>query len=109
MHAMRGRKMFLAHLELGHAPVPTPVDLDAFVAQQLSEPVGMDVDGSSHTVYVANSGGGLPWGRNADGSLWVGWLTGSDYSGGRIERVDLSTGKAERLFDSWIAHGATAV
>ncbi|MBA3865550.1 MAG: hypothetical protein H0X42_04260 [Solirubrobacterales bacterium] len=32
--------------------------LDAFGEGHLSEPVGMDVDGSSHSVYVANSGDG---------------------------------------------------
>ncbi len=48
-------------------------------------------------LYVCNSGG-FSWGRR-DGLLWpIG--TPDDYSGGRIERVDLATGKVERLYDA---------
>lgn len=47
--------------------------------------------------YVCNSGG-FEWRRNRAGQLRpVG--RASDYSGGRIERIDLSTGRVERIYE----------
>ncbi|MCP5366863.1 MAG: SMP-30/gluconolactonase/LRE family protein [Hyphomicrobiales bacterium] len=47
--------------------------------------------------YVCNNGG-FQW-FEKDGALFSG-LQGDDYSGGRIERVDLATGAVEVLYDS---------
>jgi gluconolactonase len=53
--------------------------------------------GPDGAVYVCNNGG-FRWAREADGCLRpVGQA--SDYSGGRIERVDLAQGRVERLYD----------
>jgi len=55
----------------------------------------MGLDGA---VYVCNNGG-FRWHTEADGCHRpVGQA--DDYSGGRIERVNLATGRAERLYDT---------
>jgi len=54
--------------------------------------------GPDGAVYVCNNGG-FRWGTENDGTHRpVGQA--EDYSGGRIERVDLATGHFERLFDT---------
>ena len=53
--------------------------------------------GPDGAVYVCNNGG-FRWHREADGTHRpVGQA--EDYSGGRIERVDLATGRAERVYE----------
>ena len=51
--------------------------------------------GSDGYLYVCNSGG-FAWERR-EGILWP-KADAPDYSGGRIERVDLTTGKVEELY-----------
>ena len=54
--------------------------------------------GPDGAVYVCNNGG-FRWATEADGTHRpIGQA--EDYSGGRIERVDLATGKFERLYES---------
>jgi gluconolactonase len=53
--------------------------------------------GPDGSLYVCNNGG-FEW-TDMNGILLPGHAP-HDYSGGRVERVDLSTGKVERLFDS---------
>lgn len=52
--------------------------------------------GPDGACYIANSGG-FAWHEDANGLRTNG--EPADYRGGRIERVDLDTGKVERLFD----------
>lgn len=67
------------------------------VAQLGGGPNGAAI-GPDGAVYVCNNGG-FRWMREADGCLRpVGQA--QDYSGGRIERVDLSSGKVERLYEA---------
>ncbi len=54
--------------------------------------------GPDGAVYVCNNGG-FHFHTEADGCLRP-ILQARDYSGGRIERVNLATGRFERLFDS---------
>ncbi len=54
--------------------------------------------GPDGAVYVCNNGG-FKWHTEADGTLRP-VAQADDYSGGRIERVNLATGQAERLYDS---------
>ena len=54
--------------------------------------------GPDGAVYVCNNGG-FEWHTEADGTLRP-VLQAKNYSGGRIERVNLATGKAERLLDA---------
>jgi len=54
--------------------------------------------GPDGAVYVCNNGG-FRFGTEADGTYRP-VMQADDYSGGRIERVDLATGRFERLFDS---------
>ncbi len=54
--------------------------------------------GPDGAVYVCNNGG-FRWGTEIDGTHRpIGQA--ADYSGGRIERVDLTTGRFERLYDT---------
>lgn len=53
--------------------------------------------GPDGAVYVTNNGG-FQWHEN--GGLLVPGDRPHDYSGGRIERVDLKTGKVERLYEA---------
>jgi gluconolactonase len=54
--------------------------------------------GPDGAVYVCNNGG-FHWTREADGCHRP-IRQADDYSGGRIERVDLATGRFERLYDT---------
>ncbi len=53
--------------------------------------------GPDGAVYVTNNGG-FEWHEN--GGLLIPGDRPHDYSGGRIERVDLKTGKVERLYEA---------
>ena len=54
--------------------------------------------GPDGAVYVCNNGG-FRWATEVDGTHRpIGQA--ADYSGGRIERVDLNTGRFERLYDT---------
>lgn len=52
--------------------------------------------GPDGAFYICNNGG-FEWGRDAGGMRPIG--KAADYSGGRIERVDPTTGRVERLYD----------
>ena len=58
--------------------------------------------GPDGAVYVCNNGG-FHFHTEADG-CYRPVLQAKDYSGGRIERVDLATGRFERLFDEVDGH-----
>ncbi len=53
--------------------------------------------GPDGALYVCNNGG-FDWSRMGD--LLIPGNAAADYSTGRIERIDLATGKVERLYDS---------
>lgn len=53
--------------------------------------------GPDGALYLCNNGG-FAWTREADGCHRPNGQA-EDYSGGRVERVDLATGRVERLFD----------
>lgn len=54
--------------------------------------------GPDGAIYVCNNGG-FEW-HNVNGLLYPG-RAAADYTTGRIERVDLATGRFERLYDSF--------
>ncbi len=53
--------------------------------------------GPDGALFVCNNGG-LKWHQDADGGRFPHGRP-ADYSGGRIERVDLATGRVERLYE----------
>ncbi|MDH5541104.1 MAG: SMP-30/gluconolactonase/LRE family protein, partial [Rhizobacter sp.] len=67
------------------------------VAQLGGGPNGAAI-GPDGAVYVCNNGG-FKWHTEADGCHRP-IAQADDYSGGRIERVDLNTGRFERLYDT---------
>ncbi len=67
------------------------------VAQLGGGPNGAAI-GPDGAVYVCNNGG-FRWAVGADGFRRP-VAQADDYSGGRIERVDLSTGRFDRLYDT---------
>jgi len=58
--------------------------------------------GPDGAVYVCNNGG-FRWAREASG-LMRPVAQADDYDGGRVERVDLATGRAERILESVAGH-----
>jgi gluconolactonase len=54
--------------------------------------------GPDGAVYVTNNGG-FAWRTGSDGRSVFPGHAASDYQGGRIERVDLATGRFERVYD----------
>jgi len=59
--------------------------------------------GPDGAVYIANNGG-FAWTRNDKGEPVTLAEVPRDYTGGRIERVDLSTGRVDRLYESVDGH-----
>ncbi|MFT7221848.1 MAG: gluconolactonase [Candidatus Azotimanducaceae bacterium] len=58
--------------------------------------------GPDGACYVCNNGGFI-WHKGSDGRVFPGHQP-DDYSGGRIERVDLNTGKSEALYTECDGH-----
>jgi gluconolactonase len=69
----------------------------SIVADVGGGPNGLAV-GPDGALYLCNNGG-FAWKTEADGTLRTNG-TAEHYQGGRIERVDLATGRFERLYDS---------
>jgi gluconolactonase len=64
--------------------------------------------GPDGAIYVCNSGG-FDWSRGADGGFEVrGPLARERGGGGRIERVDLATGRSERIYETAAGHPLSA-
>lgn len=63
-------------------------------------PNGMAI-GPDGALYVCNNGG-FKW-ADIDGMMFPG-NAAADYTTGRIERVDIATGKVERIYDSFDGH-----
>ena len=95
--ALADGSVLLVEIARGTLSRVTPGGRVQVVAKLGGGPNGAAI-GPDGAVYVCNNGG-FKWATEADGCLRpIGQA--DDYSGGRIERVDLATGRFERLFDS---------
>ena len=63
--------------------------------------------GPDGAVYICNNGG-LDVSRDEAGALVVNPLPPASYQGGHIDRVDLATGRSERLYDGCGGHQLSA-
>ena len=89
--------MLLVEIARGTLSRVTPDGRIHVVAEMGGGPNGAAI-GPDGAVYVCNSGG-FRWHTEIDGCHRpIGQA--DDYSGGRVERVDLATGRFERLYDS---------
>ncbi len=95
--AMRDGSVVLVEIARGTLSRVTPDGRVHVIAQLGGGPNGAAI-GPDGAVYVCNNGG-FAWHTEADGCFRpIGQA--ADYSGGRLERVNLNTGRFERLFDS---------
>ena len=94
--ALADGSIVLVEIARGTLSRVTPDGKISVVAQLGGGPNGAAI-GPDGECYVCNNGG-FAWHRGGDGILRpIGQA--SDYSGGRIERVNLATGKFERVYD----------
>jgi gluconolactonase len=94
--AMDDGSVLLVEIARGTLSRVTPDGRIQVVAQLGGGPNGAAI-GPDGAVYVCNNGG-FEWATEADGCLRP-TTQARNYAGGRIERVDLATGKFERVFD----------
>lgn len=95
--ALADGSVLLVEIARGTLSRVTPDGRVSVVADLGGGPNGAAI-GPDGAVYVCNNGG-FRWHREPSGLLRPG-AQADDYSGGRIERVDLATGRAERVLDA---------
>lgn len=93
--AMADGSMILVEIARGSITRVSPGGKTETIAEPGGGPNGAAI-GPDGALYVCNNGG-FEW-HDIGGMLIPGHAS-ADYSGGRVERVDLATGKVERLFD----------
>jgi gluconolactonase len=92
--AMPDGSIILVEIARGTLTRITPDGKKEIVAEPGGGPNGAAI-GPDGACYICNNGG-FEW-HDRDGLLFPGDIA-KDYSGGRIERVDLKTGKVEKLY-----------
>jgi gluconolactonase len=95
--AMDDGSVLLVEIARGTLSRVTPDGRIEVIAHLGGGPNGAAI-GPDGAVYICNNGG-FRWGTEVDGTFRpIGQA--DDYSGGRIERVDLATGRFERVYDT---------
>ncbi len=92
--------LIIVELAAGTVSRMNPYGKKQIIATPGGSPNGAALGRDGH-LYVCNSGG-FSWERR-DGLLWPGPQP-ADYSGGRIERVNIETGKVEVIYNSCGGH-----
>ncbi len=95
--AMDDGSVVLVEIARGALTRVTPDGRASVIAKLGGGPNGAAV-GPDGAVYVCNNGG-FNWTRRPNGELRPGHQA-DDYAGGRIERVNLATGKFERVYEA---------
>ncbi len=93
--AMDDGSVILVEIQPGKLTRVTPDGRKFTVAEPGGGPNGAAI-GPDGAIYVCNNGG-FEW-HSQDGLLLPG-NAAADYTTGRIERIDIATGKVERLYD----------
>lgn len=94
--AMEDGSLIVVEIRSGHVTRITPDGGKTRIAHTGGGPNGAALGPDGH-IYVCNNGG-FEWGADPRfGHRPTGQA--HDYSGGRIERIDLSSGKVERLYE----------
>ncbi len=88
--------VIVVEIEAGRITRVMPDGAKQVIARPGGGPNGAAI-GPDGRLYVCNNGG---FGWIEQDGLLIPSNTAPDYSGGRIERVDIDTGKVERLYDS---------
>jgi gluconolactonase len=88
--------VIIVEIEAGRVTRVKPDGTKQVIATPGGGPNGAAL-GPDGALYVCNNGG-FAWAEL--GELLIPGNQADDYSGGRIERIDLATGKVERLYDS---------
>ena len=94
--AMPDGSVLLVEIARGTLTRVQPDGRKDIVAEPGGGPNGAAI-GPDGACYICNNGG-FSWHVDAQGRRRTAG-TAADYSGGRIERIDLATGKVERLYD----------
>jgi gluconolactonase len=94
--ALDDGSIVLVEIARGTLTRVTPDGRTSVVAELGGGPNGAALGPDGH-IWVTNNGG-FQWLRAKDGGLRP-WLQPTDYAGGRIERVNLATGRFERVVD----------
>lgn len=95
--ALADGSVIVVEIAAGRLTRITPDGRKNTVAALGGGPNGAAIGPDGHC-YICNNGG-FTWVEHLDGLLRP-TLKAEDYSGGRIERVNLTTGKSERVYDS---------
>jgi len=95
--ALRDGRIVVVEIKTGTITAVSPDGTKEILASPGGGPNGAAI-GPDGKLYVCNNGG-FHWTREADGCHRP-IRQADDYSGGRIERVDLATGRFERLYDT---------
>ncbi|MEE4349241.1 MAG: SMP-30/gluconolactonase/LRE family protein [Pacificimonas sp.] len=98
---MKDGSIILVEIEAGRVTRVFPDGRKETVAEPGGGPNGLAL-GPDGALYCCNNGGFL-WSKGPDGSLFPG-IAPEDYDTGRIERIDIASGKVERLYEACDGH-----
>ena len=97
--ALADGSVLLVEIEAGHVTRVFPDGRKVVVARPGGGPNGLAI-GPDGAAYVCNNGG-FEWHKTPEGGLMPG-MQPADYSGGRIERIDLQTGEVRVLYSGTV-------
>ena len=98
---MEDGSVVVVEIKAGRVTRVLPNGATQVLAEPGGGPNGLAL-GPDGALYLCNNGG-FTWSGD-DAGLMIPGGASADYAGGRIERIDMHTGKVERLYDSCDGH-----